>query len=226
MTNTIYNFHYADNTMDSVHIEIDEANDIVIDHDFTPPDWALLDHHQCRNCPLNAAEIKYCPAAKAIAYLFSDLSVKHSYEAVKIEVITDARNYTSDTTMQRALGSLLGLVFSVSNCPRTLFLKPMGIFHLPLSTEMDTLTRMFSFYILRKFFDYYQKKREMIDLEELIIDNKNLRIVNQDFAGRLRTSSKSDASLNAIILLDLLAQNVDYELYDEFEKLKKVFAKD
>jgi len=85
---------------------------------------------------------------------------------------------------------------------------------------------MFSFYILRKFFDYYQKKREMIDLEELVIDNKNLRIVNQDFAGRLRTSSKSDASLNAIILLDLLAQNVDYELYDEFEKLKKVFAKD
>ena len=224
MSNICYKFQYDDKIEDTVAIEIDPASyEIQTPETYTPPHWAKLSYKQCRNCTLS--NTTYCPIAKNIAYLCSKLSTKKSYEAVKLSVITKDRIYISDTTMQKALGSLLGLIFSLSPCDKTSFLKPMGMFHLPVSNEMDTLTRTFSFYVLGKFFDYHDQKIDTIDLEDLSLSYKNLRIVNHDFASRIRSVSETDAHINALVLLDLLAQNVDFEQDVEFEKLKSVFNK-
>jgi cell division protein ZapA (FtsZ GTPase activity inhibitor) len=224
MPNTSYKFNYLDGDSEIIHIEIDPTTyEIKTPSDFTPPEWTKLEYNKCKNCALSSAENSHCPVAKNMAYLLSGLSSKKSYEAINLEVSTPERTYTSKTTMQRALGSMLGLIFSLSGCPGANFLKPMGVFHLPLSTEMDTLTRTFSFYVLGKFLEYREHKIEAINLEGLSASYKNLRTINQDFSKRLRNISKSDASLNAIVILDLLAQNVDFELDDKFEKLKNIF---
>lgn len=193
--------------------------------DFEAPDWARLAHHQCSNCPLDPAQHVWCPVARNLAWVFSGIqSGRKSWEAVRLEVVTAARTYQVDTTLQRALSSLFGLVCSLSNCPHTRPLRPLGRFHLPVASELESLSRVAAFFVLKGWLqDKCAGGSGQVDLTELETVYANLNILNQHFVRRVRDVGRSDATVNALILLDILARDVSIELDAQLDALNALF---
>ena len=201
-----------------------DSEGMCIDADFVPPDWALLENHQCEHCTLDTNEHTYCPIARNIAFLLKDIPPGDSFDEVELTVHTKNRSYLSTTTLQRALGSLFGLVCALSSCPHTRALRPLGLFHLPLSTEIETLFKTSGFFILKKYLDYLDNQAVQIDLSEMVATYQNLNLVNKYFIDRLRSMDSSDAVINGMILLDLLVKDVDFETEHHLGQLRSVFA--
>ena len=82
-----------------------------------------------------------------------------------LDVQTWQRNYHQDTTLQRALSSLFGLICALSDCPHTRFLRPMASFHLPLSSDTETLVRTASLYLLQRYIRNRQQPEQSISLD-------------------------------------------------------------
>jgi hypothetical protein len=190
---------------------------------FLPPDWALLEYHQCTHCTLDRNEVTYCPIAKNVAFIYRNICRGDSFETVDLIVRTESRSYQSRTTLQRALGSLFGLISSLSDCPYTIPLRPMGFFHLPLPTEIESLVRASSFFLLKQYLEQLEDSSVKVDLSQMALTYKNLKELNRCFIERLRNIDSSDAAINAIILLDLLAKDINFELDDYLTQLKTLF---
>lgn len=203
---------------------LDAGNrEIVIDDEFIPPAWALLGHHQCSHCPLQPDEETYCPIARNLAYLFSGRNTGTSHDKVFLRVQVEQRGYVFDeTTTQRALSSLFGLICALSPCPHTLPLRPMGVFHLPLATDVETLVRISSLFLLRSYLSRQERPADPVDLSDMEATYGNLGKLNQGMAARLRSASSSDAAVNAITLLDVLVKDVRFELDSQLALLKKL----
>src|SRR5690606_1695792 len=122
-----YQLTYADARADRIPGRPDPA-----DHrlrpaaDSIPPAWAAPTHHPCSPGPLDPAEHPFWPVAVNIAHAFTGLRDGRSYEPVTLTVDTPQRSYRTDTTLQRALSSLLGLISALSDCPHTRPLHPMA----------------------------------------------------------------------------------------------------
>lgn len=188
------------------------------------PDWYRLDFKQCPNCTLSTIDNPLCPMMSALGCAASRFSSIVSFETVDLAVVTEERTVTQKTTVQRALSSLLGLLIAVSGCPHTVYFKPMARFHLPLSTEDETVFRAAGMYLLAQ----YMRKTEGLDAEFGLSGLKkiyeNLRIVNRAVAGRLREAAKADALVNAVILLDLFAKALPDIIDMKLEELRPVFS--
>lgn len=190
---------------------------------FTPPDWARLEHRQCSHCPLDPAEHTYCPIALNLAYLLPVQNLGNSFDPLTLEVETPQRRYRADTTLQRALSSLFGLICALSDCPHTQFLRPMALFHLPISTETETLVRVASLWLLERYLKSRDDPGVSVDLDGLNQAYHNLNELNRCFVERLRGDSHSDAPVNAIVLLQVLTRGMNWELDDELEAIAPLF---
>lgn len=221
-----YDIRYPEGSQDRIAIRMDDAGRIDVDADYQPPEWARLSFHQCSHCTLDPETHAYCPIARNIAFLFPESFSSTSWQEVTLTVTSDARHYSAETTLQRALGSLFGLICSLSDCPHTRVLKPMGIFHLPLSTDRETLVRAASFFLLKRYLEHLRNPEIMIDLSEMETTYKNLKILNRGLAQRFRGDGSSDAVANAFVLLDILVRDVDFELEDQLDALHTIFATD
>lgn len=191
--------------------------------DFEAPDWARLEHRQCSHCPLDPAEHRYCPIALNLAYLLPTENLGTSFDTLTLEVATPQRLYRSDTTLQRALSSLFGLVCALSDCPHTRFLRPMALFHLPVATETETLVRAASLWLLGRYLEHRHAPEVPIDLDGLDRAYLNLNELNRCFVERFRADKHSDAPVNAIVLLQMLARGMNWELDDELEAIAPLF---
>ncbi|MDL0431964.1 hypothetical protein QPM17_12535 [Marinobacter sp. TBZ242] len=209
-----YHFRFVDNAVWECDVaSVDTEQQALTDN---LPDWTRLGFHQCSHCPLSTREHKYCPYAVALVEPARVTAMRPSHEPVTITVTSRSRTITADTTLQRAMGSLLGLVGPFSGCPVTRILRPMARFHLPLSSPDETLFRTFGTYLLGQFLR--QRKGleadwQMASLGQVYSD---LRQLNQGMSGRLRASQDQDAGVNSFVILDLLAAEVSYAL-DEYE---------
>lgn len=220
-----YHFHYADGREETIALCLDPENgELLFDPDYIPPTWAALGFRQCSHCPLQEDELPHCPIARNIAWLFHERNMGASHSPVALTVSSGQRTYQFDTTVQRALSSLFGLICSLSPCPHTLPLRPMGIFHLPLSTEMETLVRISSLFLLRSYLSHKDNPQLPVDLSDMSVTYENLAILNRGMAERLRAASPSDAAVNAIALLDVLVKDVRVELDSQLELLKKMMG--
>lgn len=180
------------------------------------PDWARLGFRQCSHCPLKTTEVRDCPFARALARPVAVLAHSPSYEEVRMAVFWRGREIRQHTTLQRALGSLLGLLGATSGCPHTRMMRAMAWFHWPFSTSAETLYRALGTYLLGQ---HLRKQRGLEpdwDMDGLREQYRNLRLVNLGIAGRLRAAAEEDSSLNGLILLDLLAADTLYSL-DSYE---------
>lgn len=220
----LYDMGYATGKHDRIPLSLDSSGSIAVDDGFEAPDWARLTFHQCAHCTLDPATHTYCPIARNIAYLFPQSFSGNSWENVELVVETKARRYTLETTLQRALGSLFGLVCSLSDCPHTRPLRAMGTFHLPVSSDQETLVRAAAFFLLKRYLDHQRDATVGVDLAEMATTYKNLKILNRGLAERFRGDGSSDAAVNAIVLLDILARDVDFELEDQLDALRDIFA--
>lgn len=176
------------------------------------PEWTELKYYKCSNCPINTDRRSFCPIAVNLADLVTFFQSSISYEKVDLLIETEARGYIKHTTLQQAISSLVGIYMVTSGCPIMDKLKPMVRYHLPFATMEETRYRMITMYLLAQYFLYERGKEADWDLKNLIKIYDDIRIVNKDFFKRISHGKIKDATLNAIVKLDMFAQHVSISI--------------
>jgi hypothetical protein len=220
-----YRLSFEDGSQREIDLRFDsrtlERIDIEADD---PPAWTALTFEQCRNCPLAADDHPHCPAALSVMKLVSGCAGMFSYTDVHVTVTTPERITSGNTTLQRAISSLLGLSMSTSGCPHTVFFKPMARFHLPLAGEEETIYRATSMYMLAQYFLIKDGREPDTDLSGLVDIYQAMQVVNTAMAKRLRAASDKDAAVNAIVNLDLFAKAMPYSVEESLEEIRYLFT--
>lgn len=208
-----------------IKLEIDPGTlNRIVNHTEPLPSWTRLEIHQCSNCPLSKAEHPHCPVATTLVDLVDSCDDFMSYDDIRVEVYMPERMVAKETTTQRAVSSVLGLLIATSSCPHTEFLKPMARFHLPLASEEETIYRATSMYLLAQYFRHQQGQEFDIKMQGLVKIYRNLAIINRAMAARLREICSRDSTVNAIVLLDLFAKALPDTIEDSLHEIKHLFA--
>lgn len=186
------------------------------------PHWTELLFSQCPQCSLAPGAI-YCPPAANLYPIIQRFEKIISFDTVNLQVTTEERTITQTTTAQKALGSLIGLIIAASACPNTTFFRPMARFHLPLANEEETFFRATSTFMLLQYFNNKMGNTPDFNLEGLKEIYQDIQKINVELAHRLRTASKTDSSINAIVLLDMYAKAMPYVITHSLEELRYLF---
>lgn len=184
-----------------------------------PPRWTELDYQQCPHCPLKKEQHPHCPLALQLCNIIDRLHDTTSFDEVDMEVITPERTITQQVELQRVIGSMVGLVSPTCGCPKTAYMKPMARFHLPLSTEEETLFRVSGMYLLAQ-----HLLGNKVDLAGLHDIYEELHVVNKYIASRLKHATESDSSKNAIALLDMYSNLVPMMIEEQLPELRQLFS--
>ncbi len=191
------------------------------------PDWTRLGFQQCSHCPLSADHHPYCPVALGLQDIMVPMGALVSFQEIKVEAITRERHVVMTVSAQHAISSVMGLAVALSACPHTAFLKPMARFHLPLATVEETMFRAVSVYLTAQHFrriDGLTVDDALLGLDHIY---RNLSILNEAQARRLRAAVSEaafkDAGLNALIILDTFAQTLPMVLEDGLAVLRPSF---
>ncbi len=188
------------------------------------PPWAALDFHRCPHCPTDIEQAPYCPLALNLVPAVERFGNLISCDSIELEVDIDGKQVYARTSAQRALSSLMGLMIASSQCPYTRFLRPMARFHVPLAGRAETVFRASSTYLLGQFMCQRNGLPADFSLTGLLDRYQKLELLNVWVAKRLRAASWTDASVNAIILLDIYAKAIPMVLATDFESLRPLFS--
>ncbi len=221
-----YIFSRDDGARDIFNLCLDGNSITLNNNDNTPdnpPDWARLDFHRCPNCTLAPDRHTYCPSALCMVPIVKRFEGLVSHDELKVEIITAERKISQHTTAQRAIGSMMGLVFAAGGCPHTAFFRPMARFHLPLASEDETIFRAVSMYLLAQYFKRKQGDETDFDLNGLALIYKNIQVVNNTIAERLRAATETDSSINGVIFLDMYAKAMPYVIRDALKEIRYLF---
>jgi hypothetical protein len=189
-----------------------------------PAEWAKLENGKCLNCTLDSSKNIYCPVCLRIHNILLAFPNISSFEKVKVIVRSAERTYSSDTRVQKGLSSMLGIYMVTCGCPILTQLKPMVRYHLPFATLEDTIYHAVSSYLLRQYFQHKKGEKTDWNLEGLIDIYKEIQIVNETIALRLHNLAKKDASINAIVLLDIFAQALPFSIEHKLQSLEYLFS--
>ena len=185
-----------------------------------PPFWTKLEFNQCENCPLNPAEHPQCPAAVHMVSALEPLKALVSFDTVGVTVTQPERTVHAETSAQQAMSSVLGLIMATAGCPWTDRFRPMARFHLPFASEMETVYRSISMFLLARELAGAGSSRGFAQLEHLY---ENLHLVNRDMARRLGAATRTDPARNAMALLDSFATLLPAALERQLDELKPLF---
>jgi hypothetical protein len=189
----------------------------------TPPSWTALDFHQCPNCTLSAADHPYCPLVVNIVDIVKRFGDLVSHDEIRLEVVTEERCVSQVTTAQRGICSLMGLLIATGGCPHTAVFRPMARFHLPLASEEETAYRVTSMYLLAQYYLMKAGKEASFELDGLRQVYDRVHMVNASVAKRLRAATTADASVNALIMLDVFAMGIPFTIEDSLEDIRRLF---
>jgi hypothetical protein len=182
-----------------------------------------LTFQQCSHCPLDPNQHPYCPLAANLVNIVTRFSTFLPYEEVHLDVISEDRVTSQDTTIQAAVGSLMGLVMATSGCPHTVYFKPMARFHVPLASTEETIYRSVSMYLMAQYFLHKEGKAIDLNLEGLAQIYENSHIVNTTIAERFLAASKKDSSIDAVVQLDIYAMTFLGIPEESLEDLRPLF---
>jgi hypothetical protein len=180
--------------------------------------WTRLEHHQCEACPLKAAEHPHCPVALNLAQVLTHFQGDHSYDRVTVRTTVTERSTEHDGDLQTGITSIMGLVMATSGCPVLDMFKPMAFTHLPFANERETTIRAVSTYLTAQYVRMCHGLEPDWTLSRFLPRYDAVKAVNAAFAERLKSAFETDASLNALILLDVLAQFGAVALKDRWLK--------
>jgi hypothetical protein len=221
----MYCFQMVDGRKDLFELKIDPVNlQIIHDGGASLPGWTVLDVHQCENCPLDPEDFSHCPAAVNMVGLVQRFDTLLSYDETKVTVVTDERRVFGETTIQRAVCSLMGLLMAASACPLMDFFKPMARFHLPFASTEETIWRATSTYLMAQYFWYCDGAEPDRHFEGLSRIYEEVQTVNMAFAKRLRQACRQDSMINAIVLLDMFAQSMPSAIDESLEQIRHMFV--
>jgi hypothetical protein len=220
-----YCFTLENGIQETFNLELDsESLELIIHSKNKLPSWTALDFHQCPNCPLTKKTHLHCPLATSLADIVKRFDGILSYDQVHMDVTMRERLISQETTAQKGISSLMGLVMATSGCPHTAFFKPMARFHLPLASEEETIYRATSMYLLAQYFLKNEGNPADFEFEGLALIYRNMQMVNAGIAKRLRAWTESDSSLNAIVLLDLYARTLPLVIEDSLREIRYLFS--
>lgn len=224
--NITYRFKFGEGIKKDYVIEMDPQTISYINsnEDFKP-EWTKLEFHQCSNCPLNTAEVSYCPVALNLSSFVEYFKNEISHKEALVLVRTDERYSCKKISLQEGLYSIYGLIMSTSDCPMMDFLKPMARFHLPFASMEETVFRAVSTYLLEQYFSHKKGGEIDIKLGGLLSRYREVEKVNEGIAERLKAVTEGDADRNAVALLDSLAQVLFFELEKSLESLEYLFVR-
>ncbi len=188
-----------------------------------PPEWAALDNHKCSNCPLSSNEKAYCPAALNLAPLVEKTNKMDLLDTVKLIVKTSDRTVTVSATVQKALGSFIGLLMATSDCPRAAFFRPLARFHLPLATEAETIYRAVTSYVMAQFMRQ-QEELESSDLEGLYDIYSQLEIVNAALVTRLKMAGQDGTITKSLMEWDVFSGMFLIRADDVLKQMRPLFS--
>lgn len=188
------------------------------------PAWTNLDYNKCKNCPLKKEDSPLCPVAKNLEKITTEFASEKSHRETQVGVITKERSYVKKLTLQEGLHSVFGLIMATSGCPRLDFLRPMARFHLPFSSNTETMVRSLSFFLIREYFQQVDGKGTQFDIKNLETLYAEVQQVNLGIIERIRAIAKGDADKNAIVVLDNFAALLSMEIGDDFSELRPIFA--
>lgn len=221
--NISYRIKLDDTTTEVFNFELDGDNfDLLNGDDPDPPDWAKLEFKQCSHCPLSSEEHSYCPVAVQIHNVVKRFHKTRSIDEVELEVITEERRVVQTTQIQRAIASMLGLVFPTCGCPKTAYMRPMARFHLPLASEEETVFHVSGMYLLSQFFVGQKNNKDPFEGLANLYDD--MHILNKAVASRVQTATNSDSLKNAITLLDMYSTLIPMLIEDELVEMRRFFA--
>ncbi len=186
------------------------------------PDWTKIEFNQCENCAYDKRK-PYCPIAVNLVDLVKKFGKLTSYDRIFVEVITDERSFYKETSAQRGISSLMGLLIATSKCPFTDFFKPMARFHLPFATEEETIWRAISTYLTSQYFLGQDGGKIDLGLKGLSQIYENIQKMNIALARRLRGACERDSTVNAIIVLDVFAKSLPPVIKKSLDKIQPVF---
>ena len=220
-----YRFRMPDNSREDFKLELNASNlELVGNLPEQLPEWTKLDLHQCSNCPLDILTNPHCPLAANIANIVRRFDGLTSYDKIKLDVITEERHITQQTTVQKGISSMMGLVIATCGCPHTAFFKPMARFHLPFASTEETIWRATSTYLLAQYFKRQEGGEPDLLFSGLSRIYNDIQIVNMSFAKRLRAACNNDSMVNAIILLDMFAQSMPSAIDESLEEIRHLFV--
>ena len=187
------------------------------------PEWTNLEFEQCSHCPLKPDKSPHCPLAANLVNIINHFDGLMSYQNLQLEVVTTNRTISKKTTAQDALSAMMGLVIPATGCPHTAYFKPMARFHLPLAGADETIYRATSMYLLAQYFLKKQGKVPDLDFKGLKKIYQNIQILNASIAERLRAASKTDSSVNALVLLDMFTMVLPIAIEESLEEIGYLF---
>jgi hypothetical protein len=222
----IYTFRLKDGTQRIFDIVLDEQTlAIAQPARKTYPSWTALECNQCPNCPLSTTEHSRCPIAVALVDVVDFFKEVPSYGEVDVQLETADRSYTKNTTVQRAIASILGLYMVTSGCPIMDKLRPMVRFHLPFSNASETTYRVISMYLMAQYFRSRKGLETDWELRGLVELYNDIHQINAHFLERLNQIETQDASANALIILDCFANQVQLSIdEDNLSDFEPLFA--
>jgi hypothetical protein len=189
----------------------------------SPPRWTRLDTDRCEGCQLDQKEHSHCPAALSLVDLVTQFDDMLSYSKVTVTVDTEERQYRTETSAQKALSSLVGLYMATSGCPALLPFKAMARFHLPFASREETIYRAAGSHLLGQYFKRQRGEEAELNLDGLREIYDTIHHINMALAKRLRDVSRSDANLNALVLLDLFAQDLPLSIDSNLNEIEHLF---
>ena len=220
-----YQFTLADGSQEVCEVQLDPQNlDLLTDPPRTGPPWTHLPFHQCTNCPLTIRSHPSCPLALQLFHIVERFDHLLSFDQMHVEVVTEERSVSQFTTVQKGIGSLMGLIIATCGCPHASFFKPMARFHLPLATGEETLYRATSMYLLAQYFVRKEGRQADLELEGLARIYRNIHIVNTAIAERLRAAAERDSTVNAIVMLDIYALALPRAIEESLQDIRYLFT--
>ncbi len=189
-----------------------------------PPQWAALQNHQCKNCPLSSDKSPYCPAALNLAKLAEQSRDLDMLDSVTLKVLMSGRVVALSTTVQKAIGSFIGLLLATSDCPHAAFFRPLARFHMPLASEAETMYRAASSYLLAQTFRQESGQEARFDLEGVVEIYQNLEIVNTALVSRLKASGEGELLAQCMMEWGMLSGMFPLRLDGLLKELRPLFS--
>jgi hypothetical protein len=220
-----YTFRRDDGREDQFALTIDSRTLLLTGNEPAEvPAWTALGFHQCPNCPLTESTHPHCPLALNLVNIVRKFDGLVSYAKIDLTVVTGDRTVIQRTTAQTAISSFMGLLIATSGCPHTVYLSPMARYHLPLANREETTYRATSMYLLAQYFVKQSGGEASLELEGLKQIYHEMEAVNRAIAKRLREASRSDSSVNAIVVLDANAKMVEMFIEDSLRLIGPLFS--
>lgn len=198
----IYTFAFEGGAGKTFNLRLKSDDLILIPENLqTYPAWTRLSFKQCPNCRFVETTHEYCPIARNLVPVIDFFGEHISHEKTSVVVETRERTYRKDTTLQKGLSSMLGIVMVSSGCAIMEKLKPLVRYHLPFATIEETSYRVITMYLLIQHFLDKRGRKSDQGLKEISGFYKDIQVVNRHFCDRLNGINIKDASVNAIVLL-------------------------